>query len=138
MTLSSIAIGGPDPAYQWRQEGTNLFSGTNANLMLTNIQSWHGTNYTVVASNSSGMATSSVAALMVHGDSAARLSNATLQANAFRVHISGVTNRPYVVLTTTNHIFTNWYPIHTNTVSFWYTNFPTTNDSRRFYRAVTN
>jgi len=136
--LTSVAIGTPDPTYQWRQEGTNLVAATNANLTLTNIQLWHGTNYTVVASNSSGMSTSLTAGLIVHSEYAARLSNLTVETNAFRVHISGVTNRPYVVQTTTNLNTTNWYPIHTNTVSFWYTNFPITSDWRRFYRVITN
>ena len=44
-----------------------------------------------------------------------------------------------VVQTSTNlNSATNWYTIHTNLVSFWYTNFPTTNDRQRFYQAITN
>jgi hypothetical protein len=62
-----------------------------------------------------------------------------METNAFRLHISGVTNRSYVVQTSTNlNGATNWYNIHTNFVSFWYTNFPTTNDWQRYYRAITN
>jgi len=139
VTLSSVAIGIPGPAYQWRQEGTNLAGKTSASLALTGVQLWQGTNYTVVASNSSGMATSSVASLIIHGDSAARLSLFAMETNAFRLHISGVTNRSYVVQTSTNlNSATNWYTIHTNFVSFWYTNYPTTGDLRRFYRSITN
>jgi hypothetical protein len=138
-SFSSIAIGSPSPAFQWRQEGTNLAGKTSATLLLTNVQLWQGTNYTVVASNSVGMTTSVVAGLIVHGDSAARLSLWGMETNAFRLHISGVTNRPYLVQTSTNlNSATNWYTIHTNLVSFWYTNFPTTNDLQRFYRSITN
>ena len=53
--------------------------------------------------------------------------------------ISGVTTRSYVVQTSTNlNSETNWHNIHTNFVSFWYTNTPTANDLQRYYRAITN
>jgi hypothetical protein len=135
----AVAIGSPTPSYQWRQEGTNLAGKTSAMLLLTNAQLWQRTNYTVVASNSAGIATSSVAALIIHSNSAARLSSWGMETNAFRLHISGVTNRSYVVQTSTNlNSAANWSAVHTNFVSFWYTNFPTTNDRQRFYRAITN
>jgi hypothetical protein len=68
-----------------------------------------------------------------------RLSLWTITNSEFRLHISAVTNRCYRIETCTN--LTNpstWTPIHTNTVSFWYTNCATTSDWRRFYRVVTN
>lgn len=52
--------------YQWFFFGTNaLPNGTNATLTLTNLQSTDAGNYSVVASNSLGSATSSVAVLTV-------------------------------------------------------------------------
>jgi hypothetical protein len=139
VTLTSLAIGAPDPAYQWRQEGTNIVGATNADLTITNVQLWHGTNYTVVATNISGSKTSSVASLIIHGDSAARLSLWQFTStNQFRFHISGLTNRSYLIQTSTNlNSPTNWYPIFTNFVSFWYTN-TSAAEAKRFYRVITN
>lgn len=52
--------------YQWLFFGTNaLASGTNATLTLTNVQASDGGNYSVVAGNSLGSATSAVAVLTV-------------------------------------------------------------------------
>jgi hypothetical protein len=57
----------------------------------------------------------------------------------FWFQISGLTNRPYQVRTSTNLSSpTNWYTIYTNYVSYFYTNFSRTSDSPRFYRAITN
>jgi hypothetical protein len=145
-TFSVLAVGIPSPlAYQWRfkhadsaDPATNIVGATESSYTISYVQLTNAGGYSVVITNSSGSVTSSIASLIVHGDSAARLTNAMVTASAFRIHIFGLTNRPYVVETTTNLNTTNWYPIHTNTVSFWYTNFPTTSDWRRFYRVITN
>lgn len=146
-TFSVLACGIPSPlAYQWRFKHTNslatttnIVDATNSSYTIGNVQGTNAGSFSVVVTNSSGSVTSSVASLIVHGDSAARLTNSTLVANAFRIHISGVTNRPYVVQTTTNlNSPTNWSAVYTNFVSFWYTNSPTTSDWRRFYRVITN
>ena len=52
-------------SYQWRFNGANLAGATNTSLTITNIQPANGGNYTVVASNFLGSATSSVAVLSV-------------------------------------------------------------------------
>jgi Leucine-rich repeat (LRR) protein len=52
-------------AYQWRFNGANVVGATNTSLTITNIQPANGGNYTVVASNFLGSATSSVAVLAV-------------------------------------------------------------------------
>jgi len=131
------AIGNPVPTNLWHFNGTPISGATNATYTITNVQTNHNGGYTVIVGNASGSVTSSVASLIVHHDSAARLCLLDMTSNAFRVHISGLTNRPYVVLTSTN-LATNWTTIYTNFVSFWYTNFNTTNDRQRFYRAITN
>jgi autotransporter-associated beta strand protein len=52
--------------YEWRWFGTNFnISATNASLALTNVQLTNSGNYSVVASNSAGSVTSSVAVLNV-------------------------------------------------------------------------
>lgn len=67
VTLVATAIGVPEPAYQGRREGNNVSEATNGSYSITDVQLTHGTNYSVVASNISGMATSSTAGLIVHG-----------------------------------------------------------------------
>ena len=95
--------------------------------------------YSVVVTNTSGSATSSAATLFVLADSAARLSLWNYTTGKFHFHIYGLTNRAYVIQTSTNlGSPTNWYRIFTNIVSFWYTNVTASNDPQRFYRAMTN
>ncbi len=64
-----VAASGAAPlSYQWRINGTNLSLATNSSLTITNVQPRHWGNYTVVAANSLGAATSSVASLVVDAD----------------------------------------------------------------------
>jgi hypothetical protein len=138
--LSSFAIGTPDPAYQWRKEGVNVANATNANLTITNIQFSDGTNYTVVATNIGGSATSAVASVIIWPDSSARLLSPQLTTNGqFVFVVAGLTNRAYRIETSTNlNSPTNWVIIYTNYVTYFYTNASLTNDAQRFYRAITN
>lgn len=146
-TFSVLACGIPTPlAYQWRfrhtnssATTTNIVGATNASFTINNVQGTNAGNFSVVVTNSSGSVTSSVASLIVHGDSAARLSLWAQTNTQFRFHIYGLTNRPYRIDSTTNLSGTIvWTPVFTNTVSFWYTNAPTTSDWRRFFRVITN
>src|SRR5262249_6430615 len=52
------ATGIPPLTYQWRFNGLNLAAATNSSLTITNVQPINAGNYTVVASNSLGSATS--------------------------------------------------------------------------------
>lgn len=132
--------------YQWRCQGTNISdvatnlpNATNASHTVVNVQTNHVGHYSVVVTNSSGSVTSAPATLFVHGNSAARLSLVTFTNAQFRFHISGLTNRAYRIDSSTNlNSATNWQPVFTNVVSYWYTNLVATNDPQRFYRAVTN
>ncbi len=138
-SLVSLAIGTPDPDYQWRKEGTNVLNATNTSLTITNVQFSNGTNYTVVATNVGGSVTSSVAAVIIWPDSSARLGPVQITTNGqFIMQVAGLTNRPYRIESSTNLGSTNWVPIFTNFVSYWYTNSTLTNDAQRFYRAITN
>lgn len=101
------AIGNPVPTNLWRFNGTPISGATSATYTITNAQTSHDGNYTVIVGNASGSVTSSVASLIVHGDSASRMSLWGMTSNAFRLHISGLTNRSYVVQTSTN-LTTNW------------------------------
>ncbi len=135
VTLSAQAIGAPLLSYQWRLEGTNLLSATNTSYTITNVQTSHMTNYVLVVTNAFGSLTSSVAGLFVKPTGSATMSLWQHTTNSqFLFHVSGVTNRGYVVQATTN--LTNWTPLSTNFVSFDFTNGVTTNFPYRFFRAL--
>ena len=146
-TFSVLACAVTTPlSYQWRHQGTNtsavttnIPNATSASYTIANVQTNHVGSYSVVVTNSSGSVTSAVATLFVHANSAARQSLFAFTNPQFRFHISGLTNRAYRIETSTNlNSPTNWYPIFTNNVSYWYTNFAATNGPQRFYRSVTN
>ena len=50
-TFSVAAAGTPDPAYQWRLNGTSIVGATDATLILTNVQLSATGAYSVVVSN---------------------------------------------------------------------------------------
>ena len=146
LVMNSLAIGEPDPAYQWQFRATNsgatfsnISGGTNATYTVVNVQTNHVGSYRNIASNSGGSATSIVATVFMHGDSAARLNLFGYNATSFWYQIYGLTNRAYRVETTTNlNPPVTWVSVFTNNVSYFYTNFARTNDPMRFYRAITN
>lgn len=136
--LSVLACGALPITNSWKHEGTIVYVSTNTSYTITNVQTSHATNYIVGVTNQYGGATSLVAGVFVHDNSAARLSLAQGSGTSMWFHVSGVTNRPFRVETTT-YLNTNvWYPLFTNWTSFWYTNSPLTNDKLRFYRVITN
>src|SRR6516162_4844364 len=62
----SVMAKGTEPLhYQWAQNAAPLSFGTNAELILTNIQTSRAGNYLVVITNVDGAATSTVATLTV-------------------------------------------------------------------------
>lgn len=65
LTLSTLAIGDAPLAYQWRRNGANLTSGTNATLTLTNLDAADAGQYSVVIANAAGATTSRVAVVRV-------------------------------------------------------------------------
>ena len=66
----SLAVTGTAPlSYQWYFNGTGLVGQNSANLTLNNIQPTSAGGYFAVASNTFGMATSSVAVVVVNSSS---------------------------------------------------------------------
>jgi len=145
-TFSSLAIGAPDPVYQWKFYGTNsppvtnsISGATNAAYTITNAQGTNAGNYFCVATNTSGSAASAVAGLFVFGNSAAHLNLIGYNSTSFWFQIYGLTNRAYRVDATSNlNPPVAWSPVFTNYVSYFYTNFNKTNFPMRFFRAITN
>ena len=66
VTLSVIATGNPAPVFQWRKDGVAISGAILASFTLNNVQLIDAGSYTVVASNSAGLATSTVALLTVN------------------------------------------------------------------------
>jgi hypothetical protein len=82
--FSAGASGSPAPALQWRRNGAAIAGATGATLELANAQPADAGDYTLVATNSAGTATSNVARLTVTApppaiDPAARLSNLSVR-----------------------------------------------------------
>jgi len=65
VTFSAAANGNPAPTYQWRKNGNNIGGATNSSYSIGSVSAGDAGDYTVVASNSQGSATSSVATLTV-------------------------------------------------------------------------
>ena len=83
-------------SYQWLQNGTNIVSGTNASLTITNAQFTDAGNYQLVVSNSYGAVASAVAVLTVN-DTAPyfilQLTNQFVLANSnalFAISVGGI------------------------------------------------
>jgi len=141
VTFSALAMGDPVPSYQWLSNGVAIAGATNADYTLTEAQANSETNqfyFSLLASNVVDTATSQTALLVVHDAATAKITNSLFTANSYFVmHVHGVTNRPYAVETATNLNGTiQWTSVHTNYVSFNYTDFMTSNDVARFYRIL--
>src|ERR1043166_226186 len=67
VTFSSSASGTAPISYQWRKNGTNLRGATGTSLTLSNVTTSAVGNYSMVASNSAGVAVSSNGVLTVTG-----------------------------------------------------------------------
>ena len=68
VTFSVTASGATPLAYQWRFNGVNIAGATGTNYSITNVQTVHGGNYSVVVTNIAGTVTSSSALLTVTVD----------------------------------------------------------------------
>lgn len=65
VTLEVVAAGTPPFCYQWRKDGANLASATNATLILPAVTVGQAGRYSVVVSNLAGSAPSAEAVLQV-------------------------------------------------------------------------
>src|SRR5207248_10339544 len=101
---------------QWRYNGTNMSGATSATFTTNNVSTNTTGNFTVVATNSSGSVTSSIAHLQVYSTQKALLSDFGYLTNTYHSVISGITGGTYVVEASTNLI--NWSAIETNHTTF--------------------
>lgn len=135
VTFTTLAIGTPNPSYQWRFNGGNIGGATSSGYSISGVQTNDAGNYTVVASNASGSVTSQVAVLTVL-TSQATLTGPVVTNNTFKMTVSQVSGPDYIVQANTNLSTTNWVSIATNTAPFTITDTAYTNNPQRFYRAI--
>jgi sugar lactone lactonase YvrE len=63
--LSGEASGSPAPTFQWQKNGTDIAGATGSFFSLGIVGATDGGNYTLVATNAAGFATSSVATVVI-------------------------------------------------------------------------
>jgi unsaturated chondroitin disaccharide hydrolase len=82
VVFSAHAVSSPEPTYQWRKDNTTLTGATNATLVVLSADATSGGNYTCIATNNAGTATTAVAALTVTTSGVAgRLTNLSIRAS---------------------------------------------------------
>jgi sugar lactone lactonase YvrE/plastocyanin len=71
VTFTAAASGTPPPTYQWQKDGANISGATSSSYSINSVSSGDAGNYTVIANNSAGNATSNTAALTVNAANSA-------------------------------------------------------------------
>ena len=135
VTLTSTAIGTPNPSYQWRFNGANISGANNSSYSITGVSTNSAGNYDAVASNTSGLVTSQVAVLTVL-TSQATLSGPVVTNNTFRMSVSQVSGLSYIIQGNTNLSAASWVSLVTNSAPFTFADTAFTNNPQRFYRAI--
>jgi hypothetical protein len=133
VTLTALAVGSPDPTYQWSWDRTNLGSATAPTLILTNIQLSQSGTYWVEATNSVGSETSAPVVLTVLA-APVTLTGSSLGAAGFSISGTGVPGVNFVIEVSTNLI--EWQPLQTNPSPFTFIDTNTSTFSSRYYRAA--
>jgi hypothetical protein len=113
LTIAAAAMGTPRPQYQWLTNGVPLAGATNATLVIDSAATSQSGRYSVVASNTFGAGTSSVATISVVGtDVSGIIVNQTWTSNnspyfvVGDINIAGLTILPGVkVLFAGNYTF---------------------------------
>ena len=135
-TLAAAATGLPSPNYQWRLNGTNIPSATNASYVLMFVAATNTGNYSVLTTNLAGSATSTNALLTLISPVAAQFQSINVANNTVQISFTGDAYWSYTVETSTN--LSSWSPL-TNLTSanglFNFTAGSVTNAPQQFFRA---
>ena len=132
-TFSVTATGTAPLTYQWKFNGANLASATNAALTLSSVTTNQAGTYSIAVSNIAG-STNSTASLTVCATAAATLASAAHASGQFALTVSGVSGYQYVVQASTNLVY--WVPVQTNTAPFTFVDTNASHFRQRFYRSV--
>jgi hypothetical protein len=133
--FTASATGLPAPNYQWRFNGTNIFSATNASYALAFVAATNTGNYSVVATNIAGSATSSNALLALLPPSAAQFQSVSVTGGLLQISFTGDAHWIYTIETSTN--LTSWSALTNLTSANGAFNFTCgiTNAPQQFFRA---
>jgi hypothetical protein len=124
LILESFAVGTPGPTYQWRSNLVNLSGATYSAYTNSNPQpaSTNGPTtyeYEVIASNSSGSATSRVAYVSIYPSATATHDEIELlSVDRVKFLVNGISNYLYKVQVTSD--FITWTNLTTNPASFYF------------------
>lgn len=124
--------------FQWQSNGANIGGATNSSLSLTNVQLNQSGTYSLVASNSYGSVTNTVALTVQPFAFNIGSTNFLMTANGLKLRVDSVYATNAVVLFASTNLL-NWLPILTNppaTGSVLFLDSAATNLPRRFYRAI--
>jgi GH25 family lysozyme M1 (1,4-beta-N-acetylmuramidase) len=136
-TFTVTATGIPAPNYQWRFNGANISGANGTSYMLSNAQYTDAGNYSVMASNLAGAATSSNALLSIITAAPALFETVSWLPDAsLQLRISGDPGATYYVQSSTNLV--DWIQLTNITISagtFDFTITGLTNNDRLFFRA---
>jgi len=131
----SVAATGTGPlTFQWKFNGANMASATNAALTLSDINTNQAGTYSVAVSNTAG-STNSTALLTVYATAAATLASTAHADGQFALIVAGMPGCQYVIQASIDMV--NWIPVYTNTAPFTFVDTDAGQFSQRFYRSVT-
>jgi GH25 family lysozyme M1 (1,4-beta-N-acetylmuramidase) len=136
VTFTAAASGLPAPNFQWRFNGTNIASTTNTSFSLAYVAATNTGNYSVIATNVAGAATSSTAALALLPPAPAQFQSISLPGGGVQISFTGDAFWTYTIEVSTN--LTSWSPLTNLTSADGRFNFTTslaTNSPQQFYRA---
>ena len=135
--LSANVTGNPTAKYQWCRNQSPVSGQTNLTLAISNFQTANRGNYQLMASNSMGIVTSSLAQLLVN--SPMRMGGYYFTSNGqFQFQLVGSANSNYVLQASSDLI--HWQSLATNSSPTGLWNFadPASGGATlRFYRAIT-
>jgi GH25 family lysozyme M1 (1,4-beta-N-acetylmuramidase) len=137
VTFTATASGLPAPDYQWKLNGTDIVDATNSSYVIAFVAATNTGNYSVVATNPAGSATSSDAELALLPPAPAQFQSINVQPDGtVRISFTGDAVWNYTIETSTN--LTDWSAL-TNLTStdgvFNFTTDATTSSPQQFYRA---
>jgi hypothetical protein len=133
VTFSALAVGFPEPTYQWTWNGTNLSAATAPTLVLTNVQPNQSGTYSVEAMNSAGSETSAPVVLTVLA-APITLTGNNLGPAGFSISGTGVPGINFVIEVSTDLV--DWQPLSTNPSPFTFIDTNTSTAASRYYRAA--
>jgi hypothetical protein len=136
-----VSVGIQPLFYQWQFNGTNIDSGTNSTLLLTNVPLSSVGSYLCIVSNQYGVAVSSPATLTVLRSTPrfdTSSSNLQFTSGGLSLQLNELSGHGAVIIYASTNLI-NWQPIFTNSPivgTLQFLDSSSTNIPAQFYRAV--